>query len=137
MSVFCIKHKGTRQKFFFIQEMGTSSHTYVLWEVTIWSFCLHVHLKISMPFFIDVEQVFFFFFFFNFSKSRMGFVKRQINLIIHNLVMASKFYINSHVFNYVSYIVSQVMNKIKWYNYVSLKKNILNKKIINTSYSTN
>ena len=33
-------------------------------------------------------------------NSRVSFVKRQTNLVVHNLARTSRFYVNSHVFNY-------------------------------------
>ncbi|KHN17331.1 hypothetical protein glysoja_036936, partial [Glycine soja] len=43
---------------------------------------------------------------FNLSNSRMSFIERQVNLVVHNLIKTSRFYVSSHVFRYISsYII--------------------------------
>ncbi|KAG4975219.1 hypothetical protein JHK82_032106 [Glycine max] len=47
------------------------------------------------------------------SNSRVNFIKRRVNHVTYNLGRATKFYANSHVFDYIlSCIISHIVNQI-------------------------
>lgn len=55
------------------------------------------------------------------SNSRVSFVKRQTNLIAHNLARVSRFYVSSHVFYYIHFVLFHML-WMKWYNFIPSKK---------------